>query len=81
MLDILDKTVCDNLTMKKILTKYIGEKVLIEYNLGRNKIEKFEGKISKLYNALFLVENPNNCNDVKSFSYSDLITRTVKIYK
>lgn len=78
MLDILDKVVCDNKTMKKILSKYVGQKVLIEYNLGRNKIEKYEGVIDKLYNALFLVKVANG---TKSFSYSDLITKTIKIYK
>lgn len=78
MLDILDKVVCDNKTMRTILSKYIGQKVLIEYNLGRNKIEKYEGIIDKLYNAVFLVKVPNG---TKSFSYSDLITKTIKIYK
>mgnify|MGYP003296494526 CR=1 FL=1 len=78
MLDILDKVVCDNSTMKSILGKYVGQKVLIEYNLGRNKIEKYEGIIEKLYNAVFLVKVKN---ETKSFSYSDLITKTIKIYK
>ncbi len=78
MLDILDKVVCDNKTMRTILSKYIGQKVLIEYNLGRNKIEKYEGIIDKLYNAVFLVKVSNG---TKSFSYSDLITKTIKIYK
>ena len=41
MLDILDSVVCDNRTMKKILSKHIGTKVFVEYNLGRNKIEKY----------------------------------------
>lgn len=78
MLDILDKTICDNQTMRKALSKYIGQKVLIEYNLGRNKIEKYEGIIKDLYNVVFLVQ----VNDeTKSFSYSDLITKTIKIYK
>ena len=78
MLDILDKVVCDNKTMKGILSKYIGQKVLVEYNLGRNKIEKYEGVVDKLYNAVFLIKVGNK---TKSFSYSDLITKTIKIYK
>ena len=78
MLDILDKTVCDNQTMKKVLSKYIGQHVLIEYNLGRNKIEKYEGTIKSLYNVVFLVLVKE---EIKSFSYSDLITKTIKIYK
>jgi len=78
MLDILDSVVCDNRTMKKILSKHVGTKVFIEYNLGRNKIEKYEGVIENLYNAVFLVKVRD---EIKSFSYSDLITKTVKIYK
>lgn len=78
MLDILDSVVCDNRTMKKILSKYIGMKVFVEYNMGRNKIEKYEGVIESLYNAVFLVKVKD---ETKSFSYSDLITKTVKIYK
>lgn len=78
MLDILDKTVCDNITMRKILSKYLGQRVLIEYNLGRNKIEKYEGIIKKLYNVIFIIDVNGG---TKSFSYSDLITKTIKIYK
>ena len=78
MLDILDSVVCDNRTMKKILSKYIGTKVFVEYNIGRNKIEKYEGTIESLYNAVFLIKVRE---ETKSFSYSDLITKTVKIYK
>lgn len=78
MLDILGKSICDNQTMKKVLSKYVGQKVLIEYNLGRNKIEKYEGVIKDLYNVIFLVQVNN---ETKSFSYSDLITKTIKIYK
>jgi len=78
MLDILDSVVCDNKTMKKILSKYIGSKVFVEYNIGRNKIEKYEGIIECLYNAVFLIKVKE---ETKSFSYSDLITKTVKIYK
>lgn len=77
-MDILDKTVCDNKTMKDILSKYVGKKVYVEYNMGRNKIEKYEGVIDKLYNAVFLIKVNS---EIKSYSYSDLITKTVIIYK
>lgn len=77
-MDILDKMVCDNKSMKEILNKYVGKKVYVEYNLGRNKIEKYEGIIDKLYNAVFLIKVNN---EIKSFSYSDLITKTIKIYR
>lgn len=66
--------------IKKELNKYLDKKILIKYNLGRNKYEKYQGKIKKLYNNIFLVEVVNNDKKiVKSFSYSDIITKTIKI--
>lgn len=78
MLDILDKNACDNITIKKILKHYQGKKVIIKYNLGRNKIEEFEGKILNLYNYLFTVETKKQ--QIQSFTYTDIITKTIKIY-
>ena len=53
--------------------------VIIKYNLGRNKVEKYRVTIKQLYNYVFLVELNNDFNEVKSFSYSDIITKTIKI--
>ena len=50
MLDILDK--CDNKAVRKILSNYIGKKVTIKYNLGRNKYETYDVIIKNLYNHL-----------------------------
>ena len=54
----------------------IGKEVSIKYNLGRNKFENYRVKIKELYDNVFLVENNLG---VKSFSYSDVVTRQVKI--
>ena len=59
------------------LNDYIGEKVTIKYNLGRNKYEKYKVTIKELYENVFLVELNNNCK--KSFTYTDVITKTIKI--
>ena len=59
------------------LNDYIGEEVVIKYNLGRNKYEKYNVRIKELYDNVFLVEL--NTNEKKSFSYSDVITNTIKI--
>ena len=80
MLDILDKGVCDNNTIRKALSKYLGETVKIKYNLGRNKYETYEVTIKNLYNCVFLVEVNNENRVMKSFSYADIITKTIKIY-
>lgn len=80
MLDILDKGVCDNITIRKALSQYLGKKVTIKYNLGRNKYETYNVVIKNLYNCVFLVEVDNENRVTKSFSYADVITKTIKIY-
>lgn len=66
--------------VKQELYNHIGSKVVIKYNLGRNKYEKYEVTIKELYNYVFTVELNNEENpEVKSFSYSDVITKTIKI--
>ena len=59
------------------LNNYVGQKVTIKYNLGRNKYEKYHVTIKELYENIFLVELNNNCK--KSFTYTDVITKTIKI--
>ncbi len=66
--------------VKQELHNHIGDVVTIKYNLGRNKFEKYDVVIKELYKHVFLVEvNKENNNEIKSFSYSDVITKTIKI--
>lgn len=64
--------------VKKQLHYYLGEDVVIKYNLGRNKYEQYKVKIKELYNNIFLVQTEID-NQIKSFSYNDIITKTIKI--
>ncbi len=67
---------------KNQLSKYIGHKLIINYNLGRNKFEEYEVMIKELYDYIFIVELLDVSNPVlKSFSYSDVITKTIKFKK
>ena len=63
--------------VKKKLNDYIGKKAIIKYHLGRNKYEDYEVVIKELYNKIFVVEEKSN--NRLSFSYSDVITKTIKI--
>ena len=66
--------------VKEELNKHLGDTVTIKYNLGRNKFEKYNVKIKKLYDHVFTVElNHLKTKEIKSFSYSDVITKTIKI--
>lgn len=63
-------------TVKKKLNDYIGKEATIKYSLGRNKYETYNVIIKELYNKVFVVEENKNR---LSFSYSDVITKTIKI--
>ena len=71
------------MTLQEIKTKVnnnIGNNVTIKYNMGRNKIEKYNVKIKETYKNVFIVEIENkNKKEIKSFSYTDIITKTIKI--
>lgn len=79
MLDILDKTSCNIRQIKTKLNNYVNKPLMITYNLGRNKTETFNATIKETYNYLFIVKTDKNIT--KSFTYSDIITKTIKIYK
>lgn len=63
--------------IKKELNDHLGKKVIIKYNLGRNKFEEYDVVIDTLYDHVFTVKLDDKF--VKSFSYSDIITKTIKI--
>lgn len=69
------------MTLQKIrnnLKNNKGNKVKIIYNGSRNKKEEYRGKISEIYNYIFMIKT--NDDENKSFSYSDILTKTVEIY-
>lgn len=66
--------------IKEQLTNHIGDSAVIKCNLGRNKYEKYDVVIKELYSHIFLVEVENKSQKfIKAFSYSDVITKTIKI--
>ena len=78
MLDIQGK-LCSNDMIRDFLTPYIGHIVLIKHNLGRNKVDSFRAKIINVYNCLFLIKLHDDT--VMSFSFSDIITKKIKLYE
>lgn len=63
--------------IREKLGGYIGESVVIKYNLGRNKYEKYDVIIKELYENVFIVELKNSLK--KCFTYIDVLTKTIKI--
>ncbi|MDD4109595.1 MAG: Veg family protein [Prolixibacteraceae bacterium] len=78
---ILDKNHQNEVVIiRNKLRKNIGNKVTINYNLGRNKFEKYDVIIKQTYKYIFIVElNINDNVEIKSFSYADIISKTIKI--
>ena len=63
--------------VKENLKRHLGCDAKIKYSLGRNKYERYQVKIKKLYNNVFTVLKENN--EIRSFSYNDVIMKTIKI--
>lgn len=66
--------------IKEKMEEHIGEEVKIVFNSGRNRIEEFNAIIMQVYNFVFVVQLKNDVNEVKSFTYSDILTQTIEIY-
>ena len=59
-----------------------GEILHFKFNGSRNQILEFDGTIIETYPAIFVVKliNASNVqNNIKSFSYSDLVTSSLEI--
>lgn len=71
------------MTISEIKTKLhnnIGNDVVIKCNLGRNRYEKYNVIIKDTYRNIFIVQEKSNPNlSVMSFSYTDVVAKTIKI--
>lgn len=60
-----------------------GQKVLIQLDRGRNKVDIQEGVIQNAYPSVFTIlvndEQEENPPQLLSFSYSDIITRDIRM--
>ena len=63
--------------IKNYLKSKVGSNVIIIYYGSRNRKEKYNGVLYKLYNNIFVIKL--HSGDVKSFSYSDILTKTIQI--
>lgn len=62
--------------VKEDLLEHLGDIVKIRYSLGRNKYEEYEAIIKELYDYVFLIDTDYG---TRSFSYIDVVTKTIKI--
>lgn len=69
------------MTIKKIkddISNNLGKKIKIIYNGSRNRKEEYKGILTEVYNYIFIVRL--DTDEVKSFSYSDVLTSTIEIF-
>ena len=69
------------MTIEKIknnIDNKVGNSVKVIYNGSRNKKEEYSGIITETYNYIFIIKTAEE--DVKSFSYRDILTNTVEIF-
>lgn len=64
-------------TIRNYLRSKLGSNVVIIYYGSRNRKERYKGVLEKTYNNVFIVKTVNG--DVKSFSYIDVLTKTVQM--
>ena len=64
------------LKIKEQINSWLGKRVRIKVNIGRNKFEYYEGEIVGTYPYLFTV---NVDNQIKSFSYVEILTKDVQL--
>ena len=64
--------------IRRYLTLKIGARIIIIYNGARNKREKYVGIVLHTYNNVFTIKGDNG--SVKSFCYTDILTKTIQIY-
>jgi uncharacterized protein Veg len=64
--------------IKQDVNGYIGQKICVKANIGRNKCECIEGILSKTYSSTFNVVSPNYTNEF-SYAYRDLLTNNLEL--
>ena len=64
--------------IKKKIIEFKNEKIKIKISLGRNKYEYLEGKIQNIYPNIFTIITNKG---LRTFSYSDIVTKAVIISK
>ncbi|HRX14433.1 MAG TPA: Veg family protein [Eubacteriales bacterium] len=58
---------------RQTVEDYFGKEVAIRYNKGRNRICHYKGKITQMYDNIFVVTIYNEIFDRLSCSYSDIV--------
>jgi len=67
-------------SIKRSIENHIGEKVTLKANGGRKKILVNNGVIESAHPSIFVVRLDNDVTRMVTYSYSDVLTKTVQLY-
>lgn len=65
--------------IKNEIDDHVGEKVTLRANNGRRKIMVSNGTLEETYPNIFVVRLEDDTQRKVSYSYSDVLTKTVQI--
>lgn len=57
-----------------------GKVLSFRHNGPRNQIEEFKGIITETYNYIFTIKTIDEKEEIKSFTYSDILIDNLEIY-
>lgn len=66
-------------TIKSDIENHIGEQVTLKANGGRRKVFVNKGTLEKTYGNIFVIRLENDNQRTVTYSYSDVLTKTVQI--
>ena len=71
------KNVIDSI--KRNIEDHLGEKVILKANGGRKRVVVNNGIIEKTYPSIFVVRLDSDTQRKVTYSYSDVLTKTVQL--
>ncbi|AGK95424.1 Veg family protein [Clostridium pasteurianum] len=66
-------------SIKRNIEDHLGEKVVLKANSGRKRVVVNNGIIEKTYPSIFVVRLESDTQRKVSYSYSDVLTKTVQL--
>lgn len=66
-------------SIKKTIESHVGEKVTLKANGGRKKVLVNNGVLEKTYPSIFVIRLEADTQRTVTYSYSDVLTKTVQI--
>ena len=66
-------------SIKNDIERHVGQKVTLKANGGRKKILVNDGIIESVYPSIFVIRLKNDTQRTVTYSYSDVLTKTVQL--